>query len=99
MQDEVIVINDGDGDVDGNLVRGVLKKEDPVDRSSVSKECTFPRQERVNPGKNDQLVKAGETLGYGKRKITPRMLFSPKPKGKTDVSKAITGVGFPQIKK
>ena len=35
-QDEVIVSDDCDNDIDGNLVRGVFVKEDLVDRFSVS---------------------------------------------------------------
>jgi hypothetical protein len=74
-------------------------KEDPVDRLSVSREGTFPGQEMVNFGKNDKIPNEGETLGHGKQKVTPRMIYPLKIKGKTHGSKATTGVGFPKIKK
>ena len=35
-QDEVIVIDDDDGDVSGDLFRGVFLKEGPIDSLSVS---------------------------------------------------------------
>ena len=65
-QTGVIVIEDDDNDVEGNLVRGVFMKEDPVDCFSVSGEDTFPGQEMVNWDKVDQLPDKGETLGHSK---------------------------------
>ena len=59
-QDEVIVIDNDVDDVYGNLVRGVVVKEDPVDCFSVSRESNFPWQKLINPGKNDQVAKEGE---------------------------------------
>ena len=38
-----------------------------------------------------------ETLGRGNQNVAPRMLFSPKMKGKAHRGNAATGVGFPQI--
>ena len=94
-QDEVIVIDDDDDDD----VPGVFVKDEDVDRFSVSGDTTFPGQEMVNPNENSQSNDEGETLGRGKRKITPRTLFSPKMKGKTHGDKVTAGVGFPQIKR
>ena len=74
-QDYVVVIDDANDDTNGNLVRGMFVKEDPVGCFSVSKECNFPWQEMVDLDKNDHLSDKGETLGRSKRKITPRMLF------------------------
>ena len=96
-QDKVIVIDNDNHDIEGNLVQGVFVKEDPVDCFSVSGEDTFPGQEIVNLDTIDQLPNKGETLGCGKPTVKPRMLFSPKIKGKTHGSKATTGVDFPQI--
>ena len=98
-QDEVTGINDDDNAVDWNLVRRLFVKEYPVDRFSVSGEYKFSAQKMANLDKNDQLSDEGETLGHGKQTIIPRMLFPPKTKGKTNVSKATAGKGFPQIKK
>jgi hypothetical protein len=94
-QDEVIVIDDGDDDV----VPGVFIKDDPSDHLSDSGEDGSPGQEMVNSDEIGELPDKGETLGRGKRKITPRTLFSPKMKGKTHGNKATTGVGFPQVKR
>ena len=95
-QDGLISIDGVGIGIDGNLVQGVFVKEDPIDRFLVIEKCDFPGQEMVNPGKNDQLIDKGETLGCVKRKIIPRMVFPPKPKCKTQVSKATTGAGFRQ---
>ena len=92
-QDEVIVNDNGDNDV----APGVFLKDDPISRLSVSGEGQFPWQEMVNLDKINKLPDEGEALDCGKRKITPRTLFSPRMKGKTHRSKAVTGVGFSHI--
>ena len=90
-QDEVIVIDDDDDDTEGNLVRGVFVKEDQADRFSVWGVSQFRREEIVNLDENNQFAEEGETLGRCKQKNIPRMLFSPKTKGKTQIIEATTG--------
>ena len=69
-------------------------KEDLVDRFSVGGEDHCSLQKRINLDEVDQTPNKGETIGCGKKKVTLRMLFSPKMKGKTHGSNATTGVGF-----
>ena len=94
-KDEVIVINYNIDDDDDDVVQGVFVKKDQINRFSVSGEDHVSGQEMVNWDKNNELSYEGEALGHGKQKITPRMVFPPKMKGKTHGRKSTNLLGFP----